>query len=229
MSLAAELGCTCVRAYRMDAGKAVLKPQRGDSGGGGIEDGLTESNSKHVGKASPSMPSGIQQAQGQQQQQCADGDSMRGCDGTECSKADPAVSKAEARLARKRAARVARGLPPNPGKLSRSSDRNAASTVQTAHAPHTACGAPQEAQGTAQQLAQVPDQAHVSAAPPGFESESFDYVLLDAPCSALGLRPRLLQSATLKYLWQVRYNRLGYTPRCCSVMEKDTLRYPCTH
>lgn len=31
---------------------------------------------------------------------------------------------------------------------------------------------------------------------PGFEPESFDYVLLDAPCSALGLRPRLLHDWT---------------------------------
>lgn len=32
------------------------------------------------------------------------------------------------------------------------------------------------------------------------EPESFDYVLLDAPCSALGLRPRLLHAWTLKQL-----------------------------
>jgi 16S rRNA C967 or C1407 C5-methylase (RsmB/RsmF family) len=40
-------------------------------------------------------------------------------------------------------------------------------------------------------------------APAGFEPESFDAVLLDAPCSGLGLRPRLTQSATLAYLRQV--------------------------
>jgi 16S rRNA C967 or C1407 C5-methylase (RsmB/RsmF family) len=34
----------------------------------------------------------------------------------------------------------------------------------------------------------------------GFEPESFDYVLLDPPCSALGLRPRLIVPQTLKEL-----------------------------
>lgn len=34
----------------------------------------------------------------------------------------------------------------------------------------------------------------------GFEPESFDYVLLDAPCTALGLRPRLVLSQTMEEL-----------------------------
>jgi hypothetical protein len=38
--------------------------------------------------------------------------------------------------------------------------------------------------------------------PLGFEPSSFDRILLDAPCSALGLRPRLLQPATMTHLWQ---------------------------
>lgn len=33
-----------------------------------------------------------------------------------------------------------------------------------------------------------------------FPEASFDYVLLDAPCSALGLRPRLQQTATMMQL-----------------------------
>ncbi|WIA32337.1 hypothetical protein OEZ86_003175 [Tetradesmus obliquus] len=35
---------------------------------------------------------------------------------------------------------------------------------------------------------------------PGFAPESFDAVLLDAPCTALGLRPRLLQQQQLSLL-----------------------------
>jgi methyltransferase NSUN6 len=38
--------------------------------------------------------------------------------------------------------------------------------------------------------------------PDGFEAESFDRVLLDAPCSALGLRPRLNVAQTLQELEQ---------------------------
>jgi 16S rRNA C967 or C1407 C5-methylase (RsmB/RsmF family) len=34
----------------------------------------------------------------------------------------------------------------------------------------------------------------------GFERESFEYILLDAPCSTLGLRPRLIVPQTLKEL-----------------------------
>lgn len=49
-----------------------------------------------------------------------------------------------------------------------------------------------------------PQQPPNEATPTGFPPESFDAVLLDAPCSALGLRPRLVQSATPLYLTQVR-------------------------
>ena len=37
----------------------------------------------------------------------------------------------------------------------------------------------------------------------GFPPDSFDYILLDAPCSALGLRPRLTHLTTLPELHQV--------------------------
>lgn len=47
------------------------------------------------------------------------------------------------------------------------------------------------------------------AFPDGLERESFDRVLLDAPCSALGLRPRLLVDTRLKELEEgARYQRL---------------------
>jgi len=43
----------------------------------------------------------------------------------------------------------------------------------------------------------------------GFHKESFDYILLDAPCSAMGLRPRLVQEATLESLRQAAvYQRI---------------------
>jgi hypothetical protein len=56
-------------------------------------------------------------------------------------------------------------------------------------------------------------QQHEAPAPAGFEPESFDAVLLDAPCSGLGLRPRLTQSATLTYLRQVGYGGVGWERR----------------
>ena len=34
----------------------------------------------------------------------------------------------------------------------------------------------------------------------GFPPESFDYILLDAPCTGLGLRPRLLHRQTIEQL-----------------------------
>jgi len=37
----------------------------------------------------------------------------------------------------------------------------------------------------------------------GFEPESFDHVLLDPPCSALGLRPRLTHEWTLPSLMRM--------------------------
>jgi methyltransferase NSUN6 len=39
----------------------------------------------------------------------------------------------------------------------------------------------------------------------GFEPESFDCVLLDAPCTALGLRPRLILPQTLKELYNAAH------------------------
>lgn len=49
----------------------------------------------------------------------------------------------------------------------------------------------------------------MAAFPDGLERESFDRILLDAPCSALGLRPRLLVDTRLKELEQgARYQRL---------------------
>lgn len=45
--------------------------------------------------------------------------------------------------------------------------------------------------------------------PAQFEAESFDYVLLDGPCSAMGIRPRLSQRTSLRELQQAaRYQRL---------------------
>lgn len=42
-----------------------------------------------------------------------------------------------------------------------------------------------------------------------FEPESFDHVLLDGPCSAMGIRPRLSQRTSLAQLQQAaRYQRL---------------------
>lgn len=47
---------------------------------------------------------------------------------------------------------------------------------------------------------QIDADSLLSPSPPCFELESFDYILVDAPCSALGLRPRLHHSHDLKEL-----------------------------
>ncbi|GIL88736.1 hypothetical protein Vretifemale_16585 [Volvox reticuliferus] len=47
-----------------------------------------------------------------------------------------------------------------------------------------------------------PRDASVPSSPAVYPPESFDYVLLDAPCSALGLRPRLQQQSDALYLRQ---------------------------
>lgn len=60
---------------------------------------------------------------------------------------------------------------------------------------------------------------------PGFAPKSFDYILVDAPCSALGLRPRLLQTATLNYLHQASALHMRVPKRCaqrqdyCSLLQ----------
>ena len=43
----------------------------------------------------------------------------------------------------------------------------------------------------------------------GFPIESFDKVLLDGPCSALGLRPRLEQNMTFEYLKGIQKQQLS--------------------
>lgn len=59
---------------------------------------------------------------------------------------------------------------------------------------------PNDAPAPVQHTQQPPDDAPKCS---GFPPASFDAVLLDAPCSALGLRPRLVQAATRLYLYQV--------------------------
>ena len=57
-----------------------------------------------------------------------------------------------------------------------------------------------------QRQQQQQDQQQVEAArrySGGLQPGSFDYVLLDPPCSALGLRPRLLHDITLHQLRKV--------------------------
>mmetsp|Transcript_26195 Transcript_26195/g.62302 ORF Transcript_26195/g.62302 Transcript_26195/m.62302 type:complete len:414 (-) Transcript_26195:294-1535(-) len=107
--LAEELGLSSIRAYKMDASKAVLR------------DG------------------------------CAADELRRG------QPRAPQSAKAEARRQRREAAMLARGIEP--------------STPTTYDPP---CG--------------------------GWPPAHFDYILLDAPCSGLGLRPRLAQTATLRDL-----------------------------
>lgn len=62
------------------------------------------------------------------------------------------------------------------------------------------------------QISFAPDNSDADSKPgfpDGLERESFDRVLLDAPCSALGLRPRLLVETRLRELEEgARYQRL---------------------
>lgn len=47
---------------------------------------------------------------------------------------------------------------------------------------------------------QLPEHEACSPQRLSLEPESFDYILLDAPCSALGLRPRLLMNWSMQQL-----------------------------
>eukprot|EP00198_Chlamydomonas_reinhardtii_P009746 XP_001699083.1 predicted protein [Chlamydomonas reinhardtii] len=115
VALAREMGATCIKAHKMDAGSSAYSGQRQE-----LQPG--------------------QQQPGQQQ---------------------PLSDKARLREERRRANMLRRGItPPEPA------------------------------------------AAAASAQPGCFPPESFDALLLDAPCSALGLRPRLQQQAGALYLRQ---------------------------
>jgi len=107
------------------------------------------------------------------------------------------AEKIRKRAARKHAARVLRGFEqPAPPPIHDQQQQQQQPQLQgqdTGFAQHAATA-------VHPQHTEAPPALQTS--PAGFLPESFDAVLLDAPCSALGLRPRLVQSATPLYLVQ---------------------------
>lgn len=173
MSLAEELGLSCIKAYKMDATKAVLKEEsinlschthesnyhgHGDENtivAGGLAD-----QKKQIKNEMAFERNGMKDAETDHSHATFSGNHQEEGDGRQ--KTQSGADKVLQRQKRKAAAMIARGLTPPP------------------------------AMPGCQQL----------PVPAGFPPCSFDHVLVDAPCSALGLRPRLLQAATLEYLRQ---------------------------
>ncbi|KAF5841976.1 hypothetical protein DUNSADRAFT_9857 [Dunaliella salina] len=181
-SLANELGLTIIQAFRMDATRAVLLEKRSR--------GKQQEQQQGGGQLTP-------EEWEQQQQRLA-------------VSAAAGAEKVQKRAARKHAARVLRGFEQSGPKAS------AAQPPIQDHHNHQQQQQQQQQEpsrleghesGSAHAAAAVQHQHEVAppalqASPEGFPPESFDAVLLDAPCSALGLRPRLVQSATPLYLAQ---------------------------
>jgi hypothetical protein len=151
--LAEGFGLTCVKAYKMDATKAVLTPEQqaaaaaaaGATRGAGGAEGQQASSSGNGAAAAGDTNAAAGAAKG-----VADG--SRGRRG---GLSQPPGEATLRRLERIAASRRARGLEPAPS-------------------AHTAAG----------------KEAVIQGFPPG----SFDYVLCDAPCTALGLRPRCVRA-----------------------------------
>eukprot|EP00891_Asterochloris_glomerata_P009936 jgi/Astpho2/9936/e_gw1.00152.20.1_t len=77
--------------------------------------------------------------------------------------------------------------------------------IAAADVPPAGSSPAQTASGHARPHLQGMSCSRLSTSKQGFEPASFDHILLDAPCTGLGLRPRLMQHATLDYT--ARYQR----------------------
>ncbi len=139
--LAESFGLTCIKAYKMDATKAVL------------QQGLTadEGQQQEQGQAAAGEEQQREQLAGQPPAAAQAGATPGAGRGRRGGATQPPSEATLRRLERIAAAKRARGLVPAPS-------------------PH------------------VPEGKEAVVA--GFPPNSFDYVLCDAPCSALGLRPR---------------------------------------
>lgn len=148
--LAESFGLTCVKAYKMDATKAVLQPADASKAQQAEADAA---HSQQPGAAqAPAAAVQEAQANGAEMEGSSSGGAAAG--GSRGRRGGPTQPVSEAtlkRLERIAAARRARGLEAPP----------------SAHTPEGK-----------------------EAVTKGFPPESFDYVLCDAPCTALGLRPR---------------------------------------
>ncbi|GAX74807.1 hypothetical protein CEUSTIGMA_g2254.t1 [Chlamydomonas eustigma] len=156
-SLAQELGITIIKAYKMDATKAVLKQASPHNQvivtAAPAERDHEDQPSVNGHEATAGLEGGLEGG--------PDSDEKLGGLGHARKEGSEKILK---RRKRKEAASIARGA----------------------------------------SIPQRGDMENVTScsSPPGFPPCSFDHVLVDAPCSALGLRPRLLQTASLPYLKQ---------------------------
>jgi hypothetical protein len=149
LSLANELGLSCIRASKMDSSKAVAQPGKEGKQLQEQEQEQEQQQQEQQQQQEVQQQQGPQQEQEQQQQQQQQGEQQQGPQ-----KLNPKQLKRQQRIIR---ALQQRGLP---------------------LPPHVAD--PTAARGP------------TLAAP--FPPESFDFVLCDAPCTALGQRPRLMQA-----------------------------------
>ena len=173
MSLSRELGLSCIKAYKMDATKAVLRTDTeattaSYTNDGGMQRGERAQDAFEAGKGENGQD---KSGDGVSQEQVQDG-APEG--------SSPGAEKVLKRQQRKAAAAAARGH------RQQRAQRIASSSGVSGNDRRQA----------------APASLAEAAAPSGFPPSSFEYILVDAPCSALGLRPRLLQTATVAYLRQ---------------------------
>jgi protein-L-isoaspartate O-methyltransferase len=214
MRLAQELGCSgMITARKMDATKAVAA--RGSCGAAAAGAcGAAQKHPQHLQEQPlPAPPQAWQQQKEQQQdghqreeqqQQRALQQARKGAD------------KVQQRLARRLAAMAARGHAPAETEFrcgrccvercvqhvaSRVTPALLSAALHPVPVPSSppACPTPRRARGAACQQPQQSQQLQPQR-PAGFPPGSFDAVLLDAPCTALGLRPRLAQQHSLPQL-----------------------------
>ncbi|KAG1673418.1 hypothetical protein FOA52_002183 [Chlamydomonas sp. UWO 241] len=226
-ALADELGLTCVRAMKMDATKAAARPEARAEGGGygggarggggnnarGGVDGCASAGAAGMDAAAGGVAAagvgartepraegggGARSGVDSGKSVCADmGDEGAGGEaataaaaGFEAAAAAEAAeaagaAKRDARGARKAAAAAARG------QTATRRDERTRTDAAAAVAAAASAGAAGGGNGVGAGVGEV-----------GFPPCSFDHVLVDAPCSALGLRPRLLQTAGMLFLEQ---------------------------
>lgn len=203
LSLAREMGATCVHALKMDATRAVLPP----SASNGIN--ATSSGAPITASDGGPAEAAMEQREAAMEQRQAGG---RVAEAAAAPPSDPQPAAAAP-----------------PAKASSASTSGAAEPVPAGAAPIPAAAASTAAvpgPGLSLKLQQRTQRRLNSMAargitpPPselrkagllagptcaGFEAESFDFILLDAPCTATGLRPRLVQPLTLAAVRQTEH------------------------
>ncbi|KAJ9529721.1 hypothetical protein QJQ45_014495 [Haematococcus lacustris] len=179
-ALAKELHLNCITAFRQDATKAVQRFTQQETGQACAGQGATSGKgAAHTGNGHRQQ---LQDAGLELKQQQSSGS----CDTGQGSHADQLGQRTDNQPTGLACCQADEGgSTPGQLKCQQRAERKQAGRLARGHAPK-------------------PDKSRpaLRASPPEFEPESFDYVLLDAPCSALGLRPRLHQGATLQYLRQ---------------------------